>query len=64
MSGGRWLEVNRLVERITKSQADSNNDPGAWALDVLELTETVAGDFVQEATEWSVLYAKELSKPG
>lgn len=64
MSGGRWLEVVWLADRIDQFKADVEHDPGSWSLDVLELTETVAGDFVQEATEWSVLYAKELSKPG
>ena len=30
----------------------------------LRLTERVATDFVKEAAEWTVLYAKEVSDPG
>ena len=62
-SRGRWELTERLVGRIENARRSPATDPGSWSLDVLRLTERVATDFVQEAAEWSVLYAKELSDP-
>lgn len=62
--GGRWKFADSVADRIEKAKADPNTDPGSWSHDVLRLTELVATDFVQEAAEWSVLYAKEVSDPG
>ena len=61
--GGRWALADTLAKRIAAQQADESN-LGSWSLDALRLTERVATDFVQEAAEWSVLYAKEVSDPG
>lgn len=63
-SGGRWQNANAVSKRINEARANPDSDPGSWSLDVLRLTERVATDFVQEAAEWSVLYAKEVSDPG
>ena len=40
------------------------SDLGSYAHDALRLSERIATDFVHEAAEWSVLYAKELGDPG
>ena len=47
--------------RSTTREADA--DPAAWCLEVLNLTEIIARDFVREVAEWSVLYAKEVPEP-
>jgi hypothetical protein len=62
--GGRWQNADCLLHRLAAAEADPVNNPGAWSLHALRLTEAVAKDFVQEVAEWSVLYAKELSDPG
>lgn len=62
--GGRWAEADRLARRIAGQQEHPASDIGSWTHDALRLTERVATDFVQEAAEWSVLYAKEVSDPG
>ena len=62
--GGRWQNAACLLHRMAATEADPVNNPGAWSLDALRLTEAVAKDFVQEVAEWSVLYAKELPEPG
>lgn len=55
----------RLAKRIQSSSTlDPTTNPGTWSHEVLNLTERIATDFVQEAAEWSVLYAKEVSEPG
>lgn len=61
---GRWELVDTLARRHAASVADPATDPGGWSHEALCLTERVAGDFVQEAAEWSVLYAKEVVEPG
>lgn len=63
-SGGRYQLAKDLGQRIALAKSDPSTDPGSWSHDTLRLTERVATDFVQEAAEWSVLYAKELSDPG
>ena len=65
--------LNRIVcdKELARSQppaypppTDSTNSYiGGWALDSLHLTEYVANSFSQEVSEWSVLYAKEVSEP-
>jgi len=62
--GGRQALADALARRIAKAQAVPATDPGSWSREALRLTERVATDFVQEAAEWSVLYAKEVSDPG
>lgn len=64
ISGGRWQQVDSLVHQIRLARSDPETDPGSWSHDVLRLTERVAKDFVHEAAEWSVLYAKEVADPG
>jgi hypothetical protein len=73
---GRAKQADELHQRIvaattdsdsnsdSDSDTDSDADPGSWSFDALHLTEIVATDFVQEAAEWSVLYAQELPEPG
>jgi len=61
---GRWEQADDLARRIAAARAASATDPGSWSHDALRLSERVATDFVQEAAEWSVLYAKEVSDPG
>jgi hypothetical protein len=63
VKGGRWGEAYWLGERIARAKDDPATDLGLWSRDVLRLTETIAGDFVHEVAEWSVLYAKELPEP-
>jgi hypothetical protein len=75
-AGGRYAEVDALLQRIQADQADGNaadpaapktptpTDLGSYAHEALRLTERIAKDFVHEAAEWSVLYAKELGDPG
>ena len=60
--GGLWGRANRLCLEIEQSRNDPATDPGAWTEQALELAEQVARDFVDEATEWSVLYSKEVSE--
>ena len=62
--GGRWELADTLVQRLDTLAQSPATDPGSAAHEVLRLTERVANDFVQEAAEWSVLYAKEVSDPG
>lgn len=62
--GGRWSLADTLARRIATAQAAPATDPGSWAHDTLRLAERTATDFVQEAAEWSVLYAREVSEPG
>ena len=62
--GGRWALADRLARRLARQQANPAEDPGSGTHDAPRLTERVATDFVQEAAEWSVLYAKEVSDPG
>lgn len=40
--------------------ATSGQDPGSWSVEVLEMAEGCARDLVEEAAEWSVLYAKQI----
>lgn len=61
---GRWQFANSLVRRIGDAQSSPATDPGSWSHATLRFSELVATDFVQEAAEWSVLYAKEVTDPG
>jgi len=63
-SRGRYDLADALARRIASARQASDTDPGSWSHDALRLTERIANDFVQEAAEWSVLYAKEVSDPG
>jgi hypothetical protein len=62
--GGSYALADALARRIATAQATPATDPGCWAHDALRLAERTATDFVQEAAEWSVLYAREVSDPG
>lgn len=62
--GGRQHLADTVAQRILADSPNSTEDQGCWSLDVLHLTERITKDFVQEAAEWSVLYAKEVSDPG
>ena len=61
---GYLAQAGVLAERIRTAQANPQTDLGSWSLSVLQLTELVAANFVHEAAEWSVLYAKEVADPG
>ena len=62
--GGRSAQADALIATVTKATADPATDLGSWTHDTLRFTERLATDFVQEAAEWSVLYAKDVSEPG
>ncbi|MEM9354711.1 MAG: hypothetical protein AAGB04_00730 [Pseudomonadota bacterium] len=62
ITGGRLLEIDDVMSMIQKAQSDRATDIGSWSYDVLRIAEQTADDFVKEAVEWSVLYAKELSE--
>ena len=57
-----------LYQRIEQAQSNITTTPpshlGSYAREALRLSERIAEDFVQEAAEWSVLYAKDLGDPG
>ena len=61
---GRLLQGDCLISDIESAIANPATDLGSWTHDAMRYTERVATDFVQEAAEWSVLYAKEVSEPG
>lgn len=63
-NGGRLGQAQTLSETIRNSKVAAGTDPGSWTHDALRFTERLATDFVQEAAEWSVLYAKDVSEPG
>ncbi|WP_058554596.1 hypothetical protein [Thiohalocapsa sp. ML1] len=60
LTGGRWLELATLSQRVDGCTADPDSDIGAWSADALAAAERIAIDCVREVAEWSVLYAKEL----
>lgn len=49
-----------LAEEIDRNVADLEIDLGSWSADVLNFAEFCGRELVEEATEWSVLYAKEI----
>lgn len=57
---GRWAEAQRMHQKIIEAHGNPTLDPKAWAPQALHTTERVAQVFVQEVSEWSVLYAKEV----
>lgn len=72
-----WALADQMFHRISCDKQLAHSQPaysrplnnadsysGSWALDSLHLTEHVAMSFSQEISEWSVLYAKEVSDPG
>lgn len=63
-AGGRLAQAGTLIAAMEQAAANPATDPGSWSHDALRFTERLATDFVQEAAEWSVLYAKEVSEPG
>mgnify|MGYP002777217597 CR=1 FL=1 len=63
LAEGRLRQVHQLHQRIGSEQSGPDN-PGSHAHEALRLAERVAEELIQEATEWSVLYAKELGDPG
>ena len=62
-NAGLWKKADELQREIAAAKAAAD-DPAAWTGEVLQLSEAAARDFVEEAAEWSVLYAKELPDPG
>ena len=74
-AGGRYAEVDALIKRIRHECGAQTPSPppvvgpvptdlGSYTHEALRLSERIATDFVHEAAEWSVLYAKELGDPG
>lgn len=53
----------KLSVEMNQARMNAEVDLGSWAADVLRLAEGCARKLVEEATEWSVLYAKELHEP-
>jgi hypothetical protein len=62
--GGRITQADALIATVSRAAAEPATNPGSWTHDTLRFTERLANDFVQEAAEWSVLYAKDVSEPG
>ena len=60
LTGGRWQQLSRLLQRIEAATSAPAQDLGGWSADALLATERVARDCAGEVAEWSVLYAKEL----
>jgi hypothetical protein len=60
---GRLRLVDQQLQKIRTQQANPNN-PASHAHLALRCAEAVAEEMIQEAAEWSVLYAKELGEPG
>ena len=52
-----------LAENIHAQQQDPAIDLGSWTPAVLRLAETIARELVEELSEWSVIYSKEVSQP-
>ena len=52
-----------LAKKIRQCTANPAVDIGSWSSDVLLLGEYCARELVEEATEWSVLYAKDIKEP-
>ncbi len=61
--GGRLRDAIRLTDQLNNAQKTGATNPGAWSVEVLNLSEKIASDLVQEVAEWSVLYAKEVVEP-
>ncbi|MBL9183838.1 MAG: hypothetical protein JNN17_16985 [Verrucomicrobiaceae bacterium] len=61
---GRYAQADGLALSIAEQSSNPATEVGSWSHDVLRFTEHLATDFVQEAAEWSVVYAKEVSEPG
>ena len=62
--GGRYRDADILSQAIANTKDDDSSNLGAWSVDALLFSESVAHEFVQEVAEWTVLYAKELPEPG
>ncbi len=65
LKSGRWAEADWLYEQMTRVPSDCwhLSRGGTGNLKVLHLAEKIAGDFGDEVSEWSVLYAKEVPEP-
>lgn len=57
---GRWKQADDLDRTIDEARRDRATDPGSWVPAALRLGESIAGDMMNEAAEWSVLYGKEI----
>jgi hypothetical protein len=55
--------AQQLLDHIKREQKDKEGDPGSWIPEVLRFAESVAHVFVDEVSEWSILYAKEVAEP-
>lgn len=62
-ASGRLHLVHQQIQRIRNQQQDAHN-PASHAHLALRTAEAVAEEMIQEAAEWSVLYAKDLGEPG
>lgn len=58
-AGGHHARLDRLAEDIRQARSGLDNR-GGWIIDAMLQTEQIALDFVEEVSEWSVLYAKEV----
>lgn len=59
----RAAEAERLQKRIALAATHASGRAVAHVPEVLRLTEGCARDLVEEVTEWSVLYAKDIAEP-
>ncbi|MCU0756459.1 MAG: hypothetical protein MUE46_15280 [Xanthomonadales bacterium] len=62
-ASGRLRLVHQQIQRIRQEQQQPDN-PASHAHLALRTAEAVAEEMIQEAAEWSVLYAKDLGEPG
>jgi hypothetical protein len=53
----------RLQDQLTVSRAAPATALGSWTLEVLDLSDTCARVTLDEAAEWSALYAKAVREP-
>ena len=60
LTDGHWGEADALLRRIAVSKQNESTNVAAWSADVLRLTEGIADDLAREASDWSVLYTKEI----
>jgi hypothetical protein len=59
-SQDRASALAKVISDETQSPA---TDLGSWTPEVLRLAEAIARDMIEEVSEWSVVYAKDVREP-